>query len=125
VARLGDTPVGVGALKPVDDTTAEIKRMSVRPPAQGLGVGRAILARLVHDARGERYTTIRLETLRFMTTAQALYRSFGFVDVAEFDGSEAANTVLGPLTIYMELDLPAGNHQPDGCGDRGSGTMRS
>jgi ribosomal protein S18 acetylase RimI-like enzyme len=107
VARLGDDPVGVGALKPVDDTTAEIKRMYVRPAAQGRGVGRAMLARLVEDARSEGYVTVRLETVRFMTTAQALYRSFGFVEVARFDGSEAADTVFDPLTIYMELDLAA------------------
>ena len=107
VARLGDDPVGVGTLKPVDETTAEIKRMYVRPAAQGLGVGRAILARLVQDARTEGYATVRLETLRFMTAAQAMYRAFGFVDVARFDGSEAADTVLDPLTIAMELDLAA------------------
>jgi ribosomal protein S18 acetylase RimI-like enzyme len=105
VARLGDNPVGVGALRPVDDTTAEIKRMYVRPAAQGLGVGSAILDRLVQDARAEGYATVRLETLRFMTTAQAMYRAFGFVEVARFDGSEAANTVFDPLTISMELDL--------------------
>jgi GNAT superfamily N-acetyltransferase len=109
VARLGDNPVGVGTLKPVDGTTAEIKRMYVRPAAQGLGVGRAILARLVQDARAEGYATVRLETLRFMTTAQAMYRAFDFVEVARFDGSEAANTVLEPLTIFMELDLAAGH----------------
>lgn len=107
VARLGDDPAGVGALKPVDDTTAEIKRMYVRPAAQGLGVGRAMLARLVQDARAEGYATARLETLRFMTTAQALYRGFGFVEVARFDGSETANTVFEPLTIFMQLDLAA------------------
>jgi GNAT superfamily N-acetyltransferase len=102
--------VGVGTLKPVDDTTAEIKRMFVRPAAQGLGIGRAILARLVHDARAEGYATVRLETLRFMTTAQAMYRAFDFVEVVRFNGSEAANTVLDPLTIAMELDLAA-RHQ--------------
>ena len=112
VARLDDTPVGVGALKPVDETTAEIKRMYVRPQAQGIGVGRAILARLVLDARAERYTTIRLETLRLMTRAQAMYHAFGFVEVPSFDGSEVANTVLEPCTIFMQLDLnPADRHQ--------------
>jgi GNAT superfamily N-acetyltransferase len=105
VACLADKPVGVGALKPVDDTTAEIKRMYVRPVARGLGVGRAIFARLVQAARDERYATVRLETLRFMTTAQAMYRAFGFVEVRRFAGSETANTVLGPITIFMELDL--------------------
>jgi GNAT superfamily N-acetyltransferase len=115
VARLDDEPVGVGALKPVDDMTAEIKRMYVRPAAQGLGVGRAILAQLVQHARAERYATVRLETLRFMTTAQAMYRDFGFVEVSKFGGSETANTVLDPLTIFMELDLdvePAVRHRP-------------
>ena len=92
VARLGDDPVGVGTLKPVDGTTAEIKRMYVRPAAQGLGVGRAILTRLLQDARAEGYATVRLETLRFMTAAQAMYRVFDFVEVARFDGSEAADT---------------------------------
>jgi GNAT superfamily N-acetyltransferase len=111
VARIGDEPVGVGALKPVDDTTAEIKRMYVRPAAQGLGVGRAILYRLVQDARAKGYATVRLETLRFMTTAQAMYHAFEFVEAARFDGSEAANTALEPLTIFMELDLAAGDNR--------------
>jgi GNAT superfamily N-acetyltransferase len=108
VARLGDDPVGVGTLKPIDEPTAEIKRMYVRPAAQGLGVGHAILAQLLQDASAEGYATVRLETLRFMTVAQAMYRSFGFVEVSGFDGSEAANTVLEPLTIFMALDLAAG-----------------
>ena len=112
MARLDDDPVGVGTLKPVDDTTAEIKRMYVRPAAQGLGVGRAILARLVQDARAEGYATVRLETLRFMTTAQAMYRAFGFVEVPRFDGSEAANTALDPFTIAFELDLTAASSGP-------------
>lgn len=111
VARLGDEPVGVGALKPIDDTTAEIKRMYVRPAAQGLGVGRALLARLVQDARAEGYATVRLETVRFMTAAQAMYRAFDFVEVERFDGSEATNTVFDPLTIAMELELTDG-HEP-------------
>jgi hypothetical protein len=36
-----------------------------------------------------------------------MYRAVDFVEVARFDGSEAANTVLEPLTIFMELDLAA------------------
>lgn len=107
VARLGDKPVGVGTLKPIDETTAEIKRMYVRPAAQGLGVGRAILARLLQDADAEGYAIVRLETLQFMTVAQAMYRALGFVEVDAFDGSETANTVLEPLTIFMALDLAA------------------
>jgi GNAT superfamily N-acetyltransferase len=105
VARLDDEPVGVGSLKPVDDTTAEIKRVYVRPAAQGLGVGRAILTRLVQDATTEGYAIVRLETLGFMTTARALYRALGFIDTPRFEGSETAGTVLEELTIAMQLDL--------------------
>ena len=79
--------------------------MFVRPHAQGGGIGRAILEQLVHDAAAEGYATVRLETLRFMTAAQASYRTVGFVDTTTFDGSETANTVLDPLTIFMKLDL--------------------
>ncbi len=105
LARAGDEPVGVGALKPVDGATAEIKRMYVRPEARGRGVGRALLQRLVEDARSEGYRTARLESLRFMTEAHALYRSFGFEDIAMFDGSEAAISGLEGVTCYMALEL--------------------
>jgi len=105
VARLGDDPVGVGTLKPVDGTTAEIKRMYVRPAAQGRGAGRALLTRLLQEARAESYATVRLETLRFMTTAQAMYRATGFVDTAPFNGSEVAGTALEPYVRFMAFPL--------------------
>jgi hypothetical protein len=67
--------------------------------------GRALLERLLGDARDEGYEVARLETLVFVTTAQALYRSMGFRDVEIFDGSEAAVAGLESLTQYLELDL--------------------
>ena len=105
VARRGGDPVGVGTLKPIDGTTAELKRMYVRPAAQGIGVGRALLARLLQEARAEGYATVRLESLPFMTTALALYRATGFVETGPFDGSEVAGTPLEPYIRFMELRL--------------------
>jgi GNAT superfamily N-acetyltransferase len=116
VAHLGADPVGVGTLKPVDGATAEIKRMYVRPAAQGLGVGRAMLTRLLHDARAESYTRVRLETLGFMTTALAMYRASGFVETAPFEGSETVGTVFEPLTIFMGLDLGGEPRSPGASG---------
>jgi GNAT superfamily N-acetyltransferase len=107
VARIDGEPVGVATLKAVDAATAEIKRMYVRPAAQGRGVGRAVLKRLLDEARAEGYATVRLETLEFMTTAQAMYRAFGFVEIEMFDGAEAAGTVVEPLTLFMDVDLTA------------------
>jgi len=40
VARLGERPVGCGAIKLHGDGPAELKRMWVAPSARGLGVGR-------------------------------------------------------------------------------------
>jgi GNAT superfamily N-acetyltransferase len=105
LARAGDEPVGVAVLKPVDRATAEIKRMYVRPVVRGRGVGRALLQRLVDDARAEGYRTARLESLRFMIEAHALYRSLGFVDTEMFDGSEAAMSGLEGVTCFMQLEL--------------------
>ena len=105
LARAGEDPIGVAALKPVDTVTAEIKRMYVRPQGRGRGVGRALLQRLVDDARSEGYRTARLESLQFMTEAHALYRSFGFVDTAMFDGCETAMSGLEGVTYFMELSL--------------------
>ncbi|SHN47020.1 GNAT family N-acetyltransferase [Cryptosporangium aurantiacum] len=106
VART-DTGVvaGVGALKPVDDWVAEIKRMYVRPEARGQGIGRAILEQLLADARTIGYRTARLETVTFMREAQALYRSLGFQDRPIFDGNEAGLSGLESFMLFMELPL--------------------
>ena len=105
LASRGHEYVGVGALKPVDATTAELKRMYVRPEARGEGVGRALLERLIEDARAEGYHVVHLETLVFMDEAHALYRSLGFVETEVFDKSEAALVGLERATYYMELAL--------------------
>jgi GNAT superfamily N-acetyltransferase len=105
LASRGNEYVGVGAFKPVDATTAELKRLYVRPEARGEGVGRALLERLIEDARAEGYHVVRLETLVFMDEAHALYRSLGFVETEMFDKSEAALVGLERATYYMELAL--------------------
>lgn len=105
IAVLGDQPVGVGAFKPVDDCTAEVKRMYVRPEAQGRRVGRAVLERLLTDARSAGYTDVRLETLDVMTAARALYTSLGFVETSEFPGSETAGGPLSPFMRHLHLSL--------------------
>jgi GNAT superfamily N-acetyltransferase len=104
-AGAGAEVVGVGALKPVDSAVAEIKRMYVRPPARGKGIGRAILERLLADARTIGYQVARLETGTFMVEAHALYRSLGFQDRPMFDRNEASLSGLEPFMLFMELRL--------------------
>src|SRR5215470_12524671 len=47
----GETPVGCGALRLLDDETAELKRMYVAPSFRGTGLGRRLLAALEAEAR--------------------------------------------------------------------------
>lgn len=105
VARDDDGIVGTGALKPVDAAVAEIKRMYVHPRARGQGLGRAILERLLDDARTIGYQVARLETVGFMTEAQALYRSLGFQDRPIFENTEASMSGLESVMLFMELRL--------------------
>jgi len=78
LAEIEGEPVGIGSLRPLAPDVAEIKRMYVRRSARGLGVGRAILQRLIDDARGLGYKKIHLDSAPFMHEAHVLYRSFGF-----------------------------------------------
>jgi GNAT superfamily N-acetyltransferase len=105
VARTNAEVVGVGALKPVDTTVAEIKRMYVRPSARGQGIGHEILVRLLSDARTIGYQVARLETATFMREAHALYRSHGFQDAPMFDHNEASMSGLESFMLFMELRL--------------------
>ena len=87
VARLGDRPVGCGALRPLDDgggpaSTAEIKRMYVTPEARGRGVARAILDRLEATARDVGYARVLLETGNRQLAAIRLYERAGYERVA-------------------------------------------
>lgn len=97
--------VGAVALQPVDALLARVKRMVVRPEARGQGIGRALLNRLVEEAREIGYRRLRLETLGFMTQAIALYRSLGFIDAAPDPQSELTLAGLSRHVRFMELAL--------------------
>jgi len=89
VAELEGEIAGIGAARNLNPGVAEIKRMYVTPPFRGLGMASGILDRLLVDARNDLYsTTIRLDTCRFMTSAQRLYRSRGFVERPPYEGTE-------------------------------------
>jgi DNA-binding MarR family transcriptional regulator len=91
VARLGDRPLGCGALKLHGTMPAEIKRMWVAPDARGLGVGRRLLDELERAARARGVATVRLETNRNLSEAVDLYRSSGYREVPAFNDEPYAH----------------------------------
>ena len=81
VARDGGRAVGCGAIRLLDATTAEVKRMYVEPEQRGRGVGRALLASLEAAARRLGANRLVLETGTHSPDALALYRGAGFTQV--------------------------------------------
>ncbi|MFJ4700623.1 GNAT family N-acetyltransferase [Streptomyces sp. NPDC088768] len=78
VARLGETAVGCGGVRLLDEDTAEIKRMYVSAEARGNGLGRCLLDLLEGHAASRGATQIMLETGRLNTSALALYDHNGY-----------------------------------------------
>ena len=108
VAEISGEPVGMGGLRPLAADEAEIKRMFVRPSSRGLGIGRAILQRLIDDARTLGYTTIHLDSASFMREAHALYQSFGFVPSSPHKGWEFESVpAVHEIAVFMSLELGA------------------
>jgi GNAT superfamily N-acetyltransferase len=112
LARSKDQVVGVGCLKRLQAEVAEVQRMYVPPHHRGQGIGRALAQRLVAEARALGYRQLRLESLKFLEAAHALYHSLGFRDIPPYtDNSMAAYQSAEQLeryysiTVFMELEL--------------------
>jgi ribosomal protein S18 acetylase RimI-like enzyme len=95
--------VGCGAVRRIDEVTAEIKRMYVAPAGRGCGIGKQVLAELEAEARRLGVRRLVLETGPRQPEALALYRGAGFTEIplfGEYVGSE--------FSICMEKVLDAG-----------------
>lgn len=77
-ADLAGTSVGCGAIRVLDATRAEVKRMYVDPSTRGLKIGAAVLDRLEAEARELAITELVLETGTRQLAAIALYEKAGY-----------------------------------------------
>ncbi|MFJ3765897.1 GNAT family N-acetyltransferase [Streptomyces sp. NPDC090082] len=84
VAYLGRRLVGLGYwlryARPTHRPHADLEKVAVDPAAQGHGVGRALTAALVADARAAGIEVLTLDARGDNAPALRLYRSLGFTE---------------------------------------------
>jgi putative acetyltransferase len=90
--------IGSGALRKLDDETAELKRMWLLEAYHGQGIGYRLIGQLVNFARKNGYTCVRLQTSPEQNRALDFYRKIGFREIPcyneDFD------------EISMEINIP-------------------
>ena len=84
VAYLEDRAVGCGAVRRLDEGTAELKRMYVDPSVRGRGIGRALVEALEREARLLGVTNVVLETGTRLGPAINLYETMGYARIPLF-----------------------------------------
>ncbi|XOK64416.1 GNAT family N-acetyltransferase [Paenibacillus elgii] len=91
---------GCGAYRPLDAQAAELKRIFVDPSFRNKGIASSILSFLEQEAMRAGFTSLLLETGPMQPESIALYKKFGFIDIAPF--GEYADC---PSSICMEKKL--------------------
>jgi len=101
-ARRDGELLGVGGIRRLDDTHAELKAMHTLAQARGQGVGQAMLSHLLRVADASGYQRVSLETgtMDAFAAARALYRKAGFRPCPPF-GPYTVN----PYSLCMTLTL--------------------
>src|SRR5688572_11956275 len=84
VAYLDEVAVGCGAVRRLDEATAELKRMYVDSSVRGRGIGRALVEALEREARVLGITRIVLETGTRLAPAIRLYEAMGYKRIPLF-----------------------------------------
>ena len=80
----GEQPVACGAIRRLDETAVEVKRMYVVPHRRGKGVAAEVLVELEKWAIELGYRISRLETGQRQPEAIALYKKSGYSIVENF-----------------------------------------
>jgi GNAT superfamily N-acetyltransferase len=99
VARVDALAAGCVALRALSDGVCEMKRLFVRLPFRGLGIGRKLVVAIVDEARAAGYVRMKLDTVPAMKAALELYGSVGFRDTAPYNDNPIEGARFLELTL--------------------------
>jgi putative acetyltransferase len=94
--------VGCCALKQLDESHGEVKSMRVAKEVRAKGIGAALVAHVIGEARARGYLRLSLETgaMLFFEPARRLYRRHGFEVCGPF-----ASYKPDPNSVFMMLKI--------------------
>ena len=103
LAHIDGQVAGCCALRALDSTdypnAAEMKRLYVRKPFRGFGLGRQLAEAALDAARRAGYDSVLLDTLDDMEAARALYVELGFEEIPPYYHNPI------PGAHYLKADL--------------------
>jgi len=104
LARVDGLVAGCCALRPLDSidypNACEMKRLFVRMPFRGLGLGRQLAEAVLDAARLHGYDHVLLDTLDDMEAARTLYEDLGFVEVPPYYHNPIAGAHYLKATLH-------------------------
>lgn len=92
-----ETIIGSGAIRKIDDETAELKRMWLLEKYHGQGIGYRTIIQLFDFARSKGYKTIYLQTSPEQTRALDFYKRLGFKEIPAY------NEKTGEISMSLNL----------------------
>ena len=98
LAALNDgSLIGSGAIRKLDTTTAELKRIWLLEVYHGRGIGYQLVTLLFNFARDQAYQYVRLQTSPQQIRALAFYKKLGFKEIPCYNDDNE--------TVSMEIAL--------------------
>lgn len=99
LALEGGAVLGCAALRRVDESTCEMKRVYVRPTARERNLGRLLVEAILSEAKFAGYSRICLDVLPEFIAAQKLYESMGFEPAEPVSFNPVPGTKFFALTL--------------------------
>lgn len=97
--------LGCGTLRRIRPDAVEMKRMFVRPEAQGQGLGRRLFEMRIAEAKKMGCTTIYVDTAKGNRPMLNMYEQYGFQYIPRYP--ENANLPeYEPYLVFMEYRIP-------------------